>query len=157
MRDGTARDPASHQQRSFVTFVKTRTFLSRSVYGGREMMKRIVAAMGLLMLLSTYADAGQYELSLINSARAKRGLHAYTLDPDLEAVAKARAQRMAANSYKGHVSGSYSPGRAEGVAWHSSSRSAVTRCCYALSGRFRRAGSASVRGRDGYYFATVYR
>lgn len=120
-------------------------------------MKRIATAMSLVLLLSLSAEAGQHELSLINSARAKRGLHAYSLDANLDAVAEARARRMAANSYKGHVSGSYAPGRAEGVAWHSSSPSAVTRCCYALSGQFRSAGSACVRGRDGYYFATVYR
>ena len=120
-------------------------------------IKRIATAISFVLLVSVSAEAGQYELTLINSARAKRGLHALTLDTDLDAVAQSRARRMAANGHKGHVSGSFAPGRAEGVAWHSSNRDAVTRCCYTMSGRFRRAGSACVRGRDGYYFATVYR
>jgi uncharacterized protein YkwD len=120
-------------------------------------MKRIGAATSLLLLFSVSADAGQYELSLINSARARKGLPAFAHDANLDAVAYARASRMASDGHKGHVSGSYAPGRAEGVAWHSSSPSAVTSCCYAMSGQFRNAGSACVRGRDGYYFATVYR
>lgn len=121
--------------------------------------KKFGAALTVLVLLVAVpsADAGHNELSMINSARARRGLFAYSLDPSLDAVAYRRAQRMASSSYKGHVSGSYSPGRAEGVAWSSSSPRGVVNCCFAMSNRFRSAGSACVRGRDGYYCATVYR
>ena len=120
--------------------------------------KRIGAALTLLLLVAIpSADAGHNELSMINSARARRGLYAFSLDANLDAVAYRRAQRMASTSYKGHVSGSYAPGRAEGVAWSSSSPRGVVNCCYAMSGRYRSAGSACVRGRDGYYCATVYR
>jgi uncharacterized protein YkwD len=120
-------------------------------------MKWMGAAASCWLVFCVSVEAGHYELSLINSARAQRGLSAYAHDAELDAVAYARASRMASNGQKGHVSGSYAPGRAEGVAWHSSSPSAVTQCCFALSGQFRSAGSACVRGRDGYYFATVYR
>ena len=109
------------------------------------------------LLMSAAADAGSKEVSTINSARARRGLHAFHLDGKLDAVAHARASRMAMRSYKGHVSGSYKPGRAEGVAWSSNSRAAISKACFAMSRRYRNVGAACVRGRDGYYFSVVYR
>ena len=117
---------------------------------------KLMIAMSLL-LMSAAADAGTSEVSTLNAARARRGLHAFKLDGNLDAVAHARASRMAANRYKGHVSGSYKPGRAEGVAWSSNSRAAVTRACFAMSRKFRNVGAACVKGRDGYYFSVVYR
>ena len=120
--------------------------------------KRIGFALTVLLLFAvTSVDAGHNELSMLNAARARRGLFAFTLDPSLDAVAYRRAQRMASSGHKGHVSGSYAPGRAEGVAWSSNSPGGVVNCCYAMSNRFRSVGSACVRGRDGYYCATVYR
>lgn len=100
--------------------------------------------------------SGSSALSAINQMRMRRGLRPFQFDPQLQAVAQARASRMAANGRKGHVRGSFSPGRAEGVAWHSA-RANPERCCYTTSSRFTAAGSASVRGRDGVYTATVYR
>ncbi len=118
---------------------------------------KLMIAMSFL-LLPAAADAGSSEVSTINSARARRGLHAFRLDEKLDAVAAARANRMATNGYKGHVSGSYKPGRAEGVAWSSNNRAAISKACFAMSRRYRTVGAACVKGRDGYYyFSVVYR
>ena len=117
---------------------------------------KLMFAMNLL-LMSAAADAGSSEVSTINSARSRRGLHAFRLDGNLDAVAYARASRMAANSHKGHVSGSYKPGRAEGVAWSSNNRAAITNACFAMSRNYRKVGAACVKGRNGYYFSVVYR
>jgi uncharacterized protein YkwD len=108
-------------------------------------------------LLSAAAEAGHSEVSTINSARGRRGVHALRLDAKLDAVAKARASRMAANSYHGHVSGSYSPGRAEGVAWSSHNPAGIMNACYTMSRNFKYVGAACVKGRNGYYFSVVYR
>ena len=64
-----------------------------------------------------------------------------------------RANRMAANRYKGHVSGSYKPGRSEGVAWSSNSRAAITKACFAMSRSFMNVGAACVNGRDGIIYS----
>lgn len=108
----------------------------------------------LVLLVSSALSA--CEVCQINAYRARNGQYGLIKDASLQAVAYARASRMAAYGYKGHVSGSYSPGRAEGVSW-STSRPNPERACYAMARGHRYVGAASVRGRDGWYSAVVFR
>lgn len=72
-----------------------------------------------------------------------------------ENVAAAKAQRSAAIGYKGHLGGGYGGGNAEGVAFSTySAQAALNNCCF--TGQRAVAGSAVVRGNDGWYAVKIY-
>lgn len=96
-------------------------------------------------------------LGALNAQRARRGIRALLFDPALQAVAQRRAQRMAASGLKNHPPGSFSPGRYEGVGWSSSYSPSGVSACFTSDTRMRYAGAAMATGRDGVYFAVVYR
>ena len=96
-------------------------------------------------------------LSMLNAQRARQGIGALSYDPTLQAVAQRRAQQMASRGLKSHPPGSFSPGRYEGVGWSSSFSPSGVSACYTSDRSMRAAGAAMVRGRDGVYFAVVYR
>ncbi len=96
-------------------------------------------------------------LDMLNSQRSRQGLNTLAYDPQLQAVANRRAARMAASGTKGHPSGSFAPGRYEGVGWSSSYSPSGVSACFTSDPRMRAAGAAMVTGRDGVYFCVVYR
>ena len=96
-------------------------------------------------------------LSNLNAQRSRQGLFSLTYDPQLQAVAERRARQMAAAGYKNHPPGSFAPGRYEGVGWSSSYSPSKVSACYTSDTRMRYAGAAMATGRDGVYFAVVYR
>ncbi|KAA5545577.1 CAP domain-containing protein [Roseiconus nitratireducens] len=96
-------------------------------------------------------------LSVLNSQRARQGLRSLRYDPTLQAVAERRAQKMASMGLKSHPPGSFSPGRYEGVGWSSSFSPNGVHACYTSNPSMTVAGAAAVTGRDGVYFAVVYR
>ncbi len=72
-----------------------------------------------------------------------------------QAVAEAKAQRAAAMRIKGHLGGGFGGGRAEGVGFSTSSaQHALNICCF--TGQRPVAGSAVVRGADGWYAVKIY-
>ncbi len=95
--------------------------------------------------------------SMLNSQRTRQGVPGLMYDPTLQAVAHHRAQKMAAMGVKNHPPGSFSPGRYEGVGWSSSHSPRRVSACFITDRRMRYAGAAMARGRDGVYFAVVYR
>jgi hypothetical protein len=96
-------------------------------------------------------------LNLLNAQRARQGLGSLRYDPVLQAVAERRAKQMAASGQKGHPPGSFAPGRYEGVGWSSSYSPTGVSACYTSDPRMQLAGAAMATGRDGVYFAVVYR
>ncbi|MCC9642680.1 CAP domain-containing protein [Rhodopirellula sp. JC740] len=96
-------------------------------------------------------------LSTLNAQRSRQGLRSLAYDPQLQAVAQRRAQQMAASGLKTHPSGSFAPGRYEGVGWSSSYSPRGVSACYTSDPNMRVAGAAMARGRDGVYFCVVYR
>ncbi len=96
-------------------------------------------------------------LSILNAQRARQGVGQLSYDPQLQAVAEQRAEMMARSGNKSHPPGSFSPGRYEGVGWSSSFSPSGVSACFTSDSRMRMAGAAMARGRDGVYFAVVYR
>jgi hypothetical protein len=96
-------------------------------------------------------------LDMLNSQRARQRLSSLRYDPQLQAVAERRVQQMAASGQKGHPPGSFAPGTHEGVGWSSSFSPSGVSACYTSDPRMQYAGAAMARGRDGVYFAVVYR
>lgn len=96
-------------------------------------------------------------LSALNGQRARQGIGALAYDPTLQAVAQRRAQKMASMGIKSHPPGSFAPGRYEGVGWSSSYTPRAVMACYTSDPNMRAAGAAMATGRDGVYFAVVYR
>ncbi|MEO1618660.1 MAG: CAP domain-containing protein [Planctomycetota bacterium] len=99
----------------------------------------------------------QNVLSMLNQQRSRQGLRTLRYDPALQAVAERRARKMASMSLKSHPPGSFAPGRYEGVGWSSSFSPKGVYACYTSDPNMSVAGAAMVRGRDGVYFAVVYR
>jgi uncharacterized protein YkwD len=96
-------------------------------------------------------------LSTLNSQRARQGVGQLSFDPELQAVAERRAAAMARSGNKSHPPGSFAPGRYEGVGWSSSYSPSGVSACFTSDSRMRAAGAAMATGRDGVYFAVVYR
>lgn len=96
-------------------------------------------------------------LASLNAQRARQGIGSLRYDPQLQAVAERRAQTMASMRLKNHPPGSFAPGRYEGVGWSSSYSPSGVSACYTSDRRMQYAGAAMATGRDGVYFAVVYR
>lgn len=96
-------------------------------------------------------------LGMLNGQRSRQGLSSLRYDGALQAVAEQRAQKMASMGIKSHPPGSFAPGRYEGVGWSSSFSPSGVYACYTSDPNMTVAGAAMVRGRDGVYFAVVYR
>jgi hypothetical protein len=96
-------------------------------------------------------------LATLNAQRARQGVGQLAFDPQLQAVAERRAATMARTGMKSHPPGSFAPGRYEGVGWSSSFSPSGVSACFTSDSRMRVAGAAMATGRDGVYFAVVYR
>ena len=96
-------------------------------------------------------------LAALNAQRSRQGIRSLRYDPQLQAVAQRRAQQMASTGMKSHPPGSFSPGRYEGVGWSSSYSPSGVSACYTSNPGMQYAGAAMATGRDGVYFAVVYR
>lgn len=96
-------------------------------------------------------------LATLNAQRARQGVGQLAFDPQLQAVAEQRAATMARTGMKSHPPGSFAPGRYEGVGWSSSFSPSGVSACFTSDSRMRVAGAAMATGRDGVYFAVVYR
>ncbi|MEL6111132.1 MAG: hypothetical protein AAFU85_34425, partial [Planctomycetota bacterium] len=103
------------------------------------------------------ASGTQNVLSMLNAQRSRQGLRSLRYDPVLQSVAERRVQLMASTGRKGHPPGSFAPGRYEGVGWSSSFSPRGVSACYTSNPNMTVAGAAMARGRDGVYFAVVYR
>lgn len=72
-----------------------------------------------------------------------------------QAVAEAKASRSASMGIKGHIGGGYGGANAEGVGFSTySAQHALNNCCF--TGQRSVAGSAVVRGNDGWYAVKLY-
>ena len=96
-------------------------------------------------------------LASLNAQRSRQGIGSLRYDSQLQAVAQRRAQQMASMGLKNHPPGSFSPGRYEGVGWSSSYSPSGVSACYTSDPGMQYAGAAMATGRDGVYFAVVYR
>lgn len=96
-------------------------------------------------------------LSQLNAQRGRQGVGTLRYDPSLQVVAERRAQTMASMGLKNHPPGSFSPGTYEGVGWSSSYSPSGVSACFTSDSRMQYAGAAMATGRDGVYFAVVYR
>lgn len=103
------------------------------------------------------SGGSQNVLGMLNAQRSRQGLRSLRYDGALQAVAARRAQQMASMGIKSHPPGSFAPGRYEGVGWSSSFSPSGVYACYTSDPNMTTAGAAMVRGRDGVYFAVVYR
>lgn len=103
------------------------------------------------------AGGTQNVLSMLNAQRSRQGLRSLRYDAVLQSVAERRVQLMASTGRKGHPPGSFAPGRYEGVGWSSSFSPRGVSACYTSNPNMTVAGAAMARGRDGVYFAVVYR
>ncbi|MCA9140076.1 MAG: hypothetical protein KDB00_25060 [Planctomycetales bacterium] len=108
-------------------------------------------------VVSGLGAGAQNVLSMLNGQRSRQGLRSLRYDPALQAVAERRAQQMASSGLKSHPPGSFAPGRYEGVGWSSSFSPNGVSACYTSDPNMSAAGAAMVTGRDGVYFAVVYR
>jgi len=99
----------------------------------------------------------QNVLAVLNRQRSRQGLSGLRYDPVLQAVAERRVRLMASTGTKSHPPGSFAPGRYEGVGWSSSYSPSGVHACYTSNPNMTVAGAAMARGRDGVYFAVVYR
>lgn len=106
---------------------------------------------------NTVRGGVQNVLSTLNAQRARNGVSSLQYDPALQAVAERRAQLMASMNLKSHPPGSFAPGTYEGVGWSSSYSPSGVSACFTNDSRMRSAGAAMATGRDGVYFAVVYR
>jgi len=107
--------------------------------------------------VSSSSQGASNVLSTLNAQRARQGIGQLGFDPALQAIAERRAAEMARSGSKSHPPGSYAPGRYEGVGWSSSYSPSAVSACYTSDSRMRFAGAAMATGRDGVYFAVVYR
>ncbi len=113
-------------------------------------MVRIAMAMLLLVVCVSNADAWPRRS---RSNRSSGTTAIFTGGP--QAVAEAKAARSAAQRVKGHLGGGFGGGNAEGVGFSTSSaQHALNSCCF--TGQRRVAGSAVVRGSDGWYAVKIY-
>lgn len=96
-------------------------------------------------------------LAELNAQRSRKGVRLLRPDANLQRVAERRAQWMASRGLKGHPPGSFAPGRYEGVGWSSTFSPSRISACYTSDSRMQYAGAAMATGRDGVYFAVVYR
>ena len=96
-------------------------------------------------------------LPRLNAQRARQGIPSLRYDPQLQAVAQRRVQQMSTIGLKDHPPGSIAPGTHEGVGWSSSFSPSGVSACYTSDPTLRFAGAAMATGRDGVYFAVVYR
>lgn len=130
---------------------------------GKGAVVKAVAQASYRPLAATSAAASaigggvQNVLSILNGQRSRQGLRSLRYDPALQLVAERRARQMANSGIKGHPPGSFAPGRYEGVGWSSSFSPSGVHACYTSDPRMTAAGAAMVAGRDGVYFAVVYR
>ena len=70
-------------------------------------------------------------------------------------VATAKAQQAASWGAKGHIGGGYGGANAEGVGFSAySAQQALNNCCF--TGQRSVAGSAVVRGNDGWYAVKIF-
>jgi len=96
------------------------------------------------------------DLNVLNLARQKRGLPGYQYDEQLTKVAAERASRMARQGRMRHLSGSFSPGSAEGISMtNSRTRNPISNACYAMSNRFRTAGAKCVTSSNGRKYCSL--
>lgn len=117
-----------------------------------------VAAAGLLLAACGVAH-GNDALPWLNAQRAAVGLPPYQQDPRLQAKAERDCQIRASRGRSGHLGGSLSPGRAEGVGMRGGSDPEGRRflSCLQASQRYRYAGAAVVVGRGGTYYQLLLR
>lgn len=111
------------------------------------------------LLLSAVAASGADALPWLNAQRAAVGLPPYIQDPALQAKAERDCQIRANRGRSGHLGGSLSPGRAEGVGMRGGSDPEGRRflSCLQASQRYRYAGAAVVVGRGGTYYQLLLR
>lgn len=130
---------------------------SQSVSRGNAAVAAAASQQPLRAAAAAGKSAASNVLGVLNNQRARRGLASLSPDPALQAVAERRAQQMAASGHKNHPPGSFAPGRYEGVGWSSSFSPSGVSACFTDDPRMRAAGAAMAVGRDGVYFAVVYR
>ncbi len=113
-------------------------------------MMRMAMAVLLVVLCVSNADAWPRRSKSSRSSGTKT---VFTGGP--QAVAEAKAARAAAQRIKGHLGGGFGGGNAEGVAFSTySAQDALNKCCF--TGQRPVAGSAVVRGSDGWYAVKIY-
>ncbi len=113
-------------------------------------MVRFAIAMFLIVILVSDADARPRRR---RSSGGTNTSTSYSGGP--QAVASAKAQRAASAGIRGHLGGGFGGANAEGVGFSTySAQAALNNCCY--TGKRTVAGSAVVRGANGWYAVKIY-
>ena len=113
-------------------------------------MRRLTLILAVLLSVSLFADDASARGRLFRR-RTSYATASVTYSGGPQAVASAKASRMAARGIRGHQGGGFGGANAEGVGWGLSASAALSNCCY--TGQRRVAGSAVVRGVGGMYYA----
>lgn len=117
----------------------------------------VQASVGSTTVGKAIRNGAQNVLGVLNRQRSRQGLRSLRYDASLQAVAQRRVRQMASTGMKSHPPGSFAPGRYEGVGWSSSFSPSGVHACYTSDPNMTAAGAAMATGRDGVYFAVVYR
>ena len=114
-------------------------------------MLRIALAVSLILFFA--CDVHAWPRWRRSRTRTTTSRTVYSGGP--QAVASAKANRAASSRIKGHLGGGFGGANAEGVGFSTySAQSALNNCCF--TGKRRVAGSAVVRGSDGWYAVKLY-
>lgn len=114
-------------------------------------MLRIAIAVSLILFFALDAHAWPRW----RRARSRTTISRTVYSGGPQSVASAKARRAAASRIKGHLGGGFGGAYAEGVGFSTySAQSALNNCCF--TGQRRVAGSAVVRGSDGWYAVKIY-
>jgi hypothetical protein len=121
-------------------------------------MMRVLVATLLVCLLAADADARGRRRRATYRTNQTTYTYAYSQNNYAggpESVAVTKAQQAAAWAAKGHIGGGFGGANAEGVGFSTySAINALNNCCF--TGQRALAGSAVVRGSDGWYAVKLY-
>jgi len=124
----------------------------------REKLKKLIAFGLLVFFIASTADAGPLKRLFGRRYRSNNSV-SYSGGGNFggspQAVAVNKANFAASRGIKGHVGGGFGGGNAEGVGFSTySAANALNNCCF--TGQRKLAGSAVVRGRDGWYACKIF-
>jgi hypothetical protein len=123
------------------------------------MVIRIIVAAFLAVLFACDVDArprrrrSNYRTTNYTTTYATNTVSSWSGSP--QGTASTKAQQAASWGTKGHLSGGFGGGNAEGVGFSTySAQDALNNCCF--TGQRTVAGSSVIRGHDGWYAVKIY-
>ena len=118
-------------------------------------MRTLIITLLVLFCFTATAEARRRVIRKRRSARKAVYAVETATQKGPQATATQKATQKAAWSNKGHIGGSFGGANYEGVGFSTySAAAALNSCCY--TGQRKLAGSAVVRGRDGWYAVKLF-